>query len=303
VVERQAEPPPPSVRPASGNFGLGVMLGFAAVVLVAAGIGIAYLLTHRSAGTQVTTMTVAAVTPPKAKPPNTPARFVPIPNLLGQSFAVAQTRLDTLGFNVAERFVSSHQPEGTVVDQAPKAANRGAKGALITLVVAKAGPITTVAASTTTQHPTSTTATTIAAPTQASVPSLAGQSEQAAVTALYRNGILASLVYVPAHDPLGTVEAQAKAAGTPVAYHSHMQINLSRGPGDKANHAVPNTVGETLDQALATINSAKLRLIYVRLPVSSRAEAGKIIEQSPLAGGSAPENAQILLFLGAYGTG
>ena len=78
-----------------------------------------------------------------------------------------------------------------------------------------------------------------------------------------------------------------------------MQINISSGPGDKPSEQVPNVVGQTLQQALASINGAHLRLIYVKFPVTSRSQAGKIVQQSPLGGGHAPQNAQVLVFLGA----
>ena len=59
-------------------------------------------------------------------------------------------------------------------------------------------------------------------------------------------------------------------------------------------------MGKTLSEAVAAINGAHLRLIYVRFPLTSRSQAGTIVQQSPLAGGQAPENAQVLVFLGAY---
>ena len=43
-----------------------------------------------------------------------------------------------------------------------------------------------------------------------------------------------------------------------------------------------------------------LRLIFVKLPVTVRRQAGKIVQQSPLGGNNAPQNAQVLVFLGAY---
>ena len=59
-------------------------------------------------------------------------------------------------------------------------------------------------------------------------------------------------------------------------------------------------IGQTLQQAVAAVNGAHLRLIYVKFPVSSRSQAGKIVQQSPLAGGHAPQNAQVLVFFGAF---
>jgi beta-lactam-binding protein with PASTA domain len=34
--------------------------------------------------------------------------------------------------------------------------------------------------------------------------------------------------------------------------------------------------------------------------VSSQSQAGKIVQQSPLAGAHAPRNAQVIVYLGAY---
>ena len=53
-------------------------------------------------------------------------------------------------------------------------------------------------------------------------------------------------------------------------------------------------------EALAAVNGAHLRLLYVRFPVSSQSQAGKIVQQTPLGGGTAPQNAQVVVFLAAY---
>jgi beta-lactam-binding protein with PASTA domain len=132
------------------------------------------------------------------------------------------------------------------------------------------------------------------------MPDVTGQKEAAAVTAMGTPGILASIVFVPGTDPLGTVIQQAKPAGTTVPYHSHVQINVSRGPNDNAPATVPNVIGQTLQQAVDTLNGAKLRLIYLKFPVTSQAQAGKVVQQSPLNGGQAPENAQVVVYLGAF---
>ena len=68
-------------------------------------------------------------------------------------------------------------------------------------------------------------------------------------------------------DPLGTVTGQAKASGSTVPYHSHVQINISSGPGDKPQERVASVIGQTLQQAVTSVNGAHLRLIYVKLLV------------------------------------
>jgi beta-lactam-binding protein with PASTA domain len=162
---------------------------------------------------------------------------------------------------------------------------------------------TTTTAPTTTQAATTTPTTTAAVPAQpttATVPDVTGQKEAAAVTALGKAGLFASIVFVPGTDPLGTVLEQAKPAGTTVPYHSHVQINVSRGPNATTDATVPNVTGQTLQQAVSTLNGAHLRLIYLKVPVTSRAQAGKVVQQSPLAGAKAPQNAQVVVYLGAF---
>jgi beta-lactam-binding protein with PASTA domain len=132
------------------------------------------------------------------------------------------------------------------------------------------------------------------------MPDVSGQKEAGAAQALNQAGILASLAFVPSSDPLGSVVQQAKPAGTTVPYHSHVQINVSEGPNPATSEQVPDVIGKTLTDAVSTINAANLRLIYLKFPVASKTQAGKVVQQSPLGGAHAPQNAQVLVYLGAY---
>jgi serine/threonine-protein kinase len=349
-----------------------MLLAIVVLALAAAGVAIAYFLTHRDSSTQPATTIVISSTAPKAvaakkvavprvvglkeqpallrlaqlglrpkevyRPTKQPkgvvvsqrpkeaaevkkgsqvrlvidsgAPEVAVPDLSGRSFADAQAALDKLGLDSAKTEVTSTKPAGTVVDQAPKAGSKVTKGSSVTLSVAKAGtataaPTTTgqAAAATTTSQQQTTPTTTAAAPSQpanATMPDVTQQTEAAAVQAMSNAGILPSLVFIPGDDPLGTVEQQARSAGTTVPYRSHVQINISSGPGEKQQMQVPNVIGQTLQQAVASLNRAHLRLLYVKYPVSVRSKAGKIVQQSPLAGGKVPQNGQVLVFLGAF---
>jgi serine/threonine-protein kinase len=135
------------------------------------------------------------------------------------------------------------------------------------------------------------------------MPDVRDQKEAAAVTALGKAGVLASLVFVPSSEPLGTIVQQAKPSGATVPFHSHVQINVSRGRNDNPSATVPNVIGQTLQQAVSTVNGAHLRLIFLKFPVTSRTQAGKIVQQSPLGGAQAPQNAQVVVYLGAFKQG
>lgn len=228
---------------------------------------------------------------------------VAVPDVRGKSQSDAQAALDAAGLDSTVTQVTSTQPAGTVVDQAPAAGGKLAKGSTVTLSVAKQQAQTTSTPTTTATTPTTTATTpttTSAAPPQpktATVPDVSGQQEAAAVQALGQSGLLASLVWVPGQDPLGTVVAQGKSAGSTVPFRSHVQLNLSIGPNDNPKEPVPNVVGKTLQQAVSAMNANRLRLIYLKFPVTTQSQAGKIVQQSP-TGGSAPQNAQILVYLG-----
>jgi beta-lactam-binding protein with PASTA domain len=278
-----------------------MLLAITAIVLAGAGVAIAYFLTHRDSSSDPTTTTIvtSAGTP-------APATAKTMPRLIGKNVTTARTTLAGLDVQSAVTPTASKQQAGTVLAQSPAAGSKLTSGSTVTLVVAQASSETTASTSsgeTSTSNATTAETTTTAAPRQpatVTMPDVSSQKEQAAVQSLNSAGILPSLAFVPGRDPLGTVTGQARAAGSTFAYHSHVQINVSSGPGDKPQEQVPNVVGQNLQQAVAAVNGAHLRLIYVKFPVSSRSQAGKIVQQSPLAGGHAPQNAQVLVFLGAY---
>jgi beta-lactam-binding protein with PASTA domain len=302
--------PPPVGPPADRRIGAGMLLALGVLVLIAAGIVIAWLLTHRDSNHNPTTVVVTTV-PSTTVPPK-----VAVPRFVGMTEQDALVRAGEVGLEPKEVFKPTKAPKGVVISQNPPEGSELARGATVTLVVdsspktpttvtSTTTPTTTAATPGTTQSAT-TTPTTTAAPAQpqnATVPDVTGQKESAAVTALGDAGILASIVFVPASDPLGTVVEQAKPSGTTVPFHSHVQINLSRGPNDNSSATVPNVVDKTLQEAVSALNAAHLRLIYLKYPVTSQAQAGKVVQQSPLAGAQAPQNAQVVVYLGAYNKG
>jgi len=238
---------------------------------------------------------------------------VAVPDVVSSTQADAQAQLEKAGFKVNTATVPGPTPEGQVLAQSPAAGTKAASGSAVRINVSDAtgssggggstATATTSTGSTTGSTPTTTTTatTTTAAPKTATVPDVTAQTEAAATQAFVQAGVLASIVFVPSQDLLGQVLQQAKPAGTTVQRFAHVQINVSRGPGEKADATVPDVIGKTLDDALAAINGAKLRLIYLKLPVTSRAQAGKVVQQTPLSGARAPENGQVVVYLGAFG--
>ena len=314
----QSSTPLPVERPSDRGIGAGMLLAIVVFALVTAGVLAALLLSRRGhSSTTTVVVTRGDATSGTAATPlaSASASRRSVPDLGGLPLAQARARLAALGLRDATTPVSSGRPAGTILEQAPKPGAKLAKGSSVTLLVSAATTSTTTPASgTTTASATATTtpATTIAptrtAPTtaappppqNASMPDVTNQNEASAAQRLAQASILASVFFVPSSDPLGTVEQQAKAAGAAVPYHAHVQINVSRRPSDNPLEHVPNVIGKNLQDAISALQATKLRLIYVKLPITSRARAGTIVQQSPLVGANAPQNAQILVFLGAY---
>ena len=303
IVEGTPPPPvaPPPGPPADRRIGAGMLLGLGALALVAAGIAIAWLVTHRGDDKQTATTVVVTTAQSATVPPK-----VAVPRFVGMNEQDALVRAGQVGLQPKEVFKTTKAPKGVVISQRPPEGSELARGATVTLVVDSTAKTSTTATTQTTTQAATTAPTTTAAPPQpqtATVPDVAGQKEAAAVTAFGTAGILASIVFVPGTDPLGTVVQQAKPSGATLPYHSHVQINLSRGPNDNALVPVPNVIGKTLQDAVSALNAAHLRLIYVKYPVTSQTQAGKVVQQSPLSGAQAPQNAQIVVYLGALKTG
>jgi serine/threonine-protein kinase len=228
-----------------------------------------------------------------------------VPDVTGMKAADAKAKLTDAGLKTqTTQVTSTDQPAGTVVSQAPAAGADTARGAAVTLSVARApaggttAAQTTNAQATTSRTPTTQTTTAPPQPAAATVPDLRGATLQQATQALIDAGLLATLQYVPGDDPLGTILDQSPDAGTSAKPRSHVTVNLSAGPGQKEQETVPDASGQSLDQAVSTMNGAGLRLIFEKLPVPTRAQVGKVVEQTPAAGQTAPKNAQILVYIG-----
>jgi serine/threonine-protein kinase len=293
-------PPPPDRR-----IGAGMLLAIGAIALVAIGFVIAYLLVHRKHHNARATTVVVTTAPATTAA----AGLVTVPDVRGVQAAQATAALQSVGLTAQRTFVAAAgKPAGSVVAESPAPGTHAAKSSQVLLTIARGTTTTaqTTTAQTTTAQTTTAQATTTAAapqPTTASVPDLSGLDEVAAAQALAKAGLLTSLVFVPSQDTLGTVEGQGKQAGATVPAHAHVQVNVSTGPGTKPSETVPSVIGKTLQDALTAINGAHLRLLYLKLPVTSRAQAGKVVQQSPLGGGHAPQNAQVIVYLGAFRAG
>jgi beta-lactam-binding protein with PASTA domain len=123
------------------------------------------------------------------------------------------------------------------------------------------------------------------APKQVSVPSVTGETQAAATTALTTVGLVVGTAINQSSStvPSGDVVSENPAAGTQVNAGSAINLIVSSGPVQVAV-AVPNVMGETQAVATAAITSAGLVLGTVTTQTSSTTPSGTVISQSPAAG-------------------
>lgn len=299
------EAPLPSDVPTERGLGWGMLLALVVIALVAAGVVIAWLLTHRG-GSSNGTSTVLTQPGGRSIRPGTPM-LVAVPAVVGEQQAAAEQTLGAAGLEVTAVTVPSQAPKGAVVAQHPAATANARHGSAVRINVSAGSTATTNAhattnaqATTTAQAATTTTAPAQQQPAAASVPGVTNDELQPAVQQLATAGFRISLQYVPSDDPLGTVVAQAPQSGGSAPAGSHVTVNAASGPGHKPQETVPDLTGGSLPHAVSTANGAHLRLIYVKRTVTDHSQAGVVVDQSPAAGAHAPQNAQVLVYLGAY---
>jgi beta-lactam-binding protein with PASTA domain/predicted Ser/Thr protein kinase len=181
-----------------------------------------------------------------------------------QSRAVAL--IDGDGFEPrVRRLPNSDTRPGYVYEQDPDPGTKLPKGSLVTVLVSSGKPKVTV-------------------------PSLVGDSRDAAVAELTTRGLEARVVPVPSSRPANVVTAQDPRPGIVVVAGSSVRINVSSGPKPVA---VPNVVGLTYDIATAQLQSAGFTV--GRSDVDSNQPAGEVVDQSPPGNSTASKGSSVTL--------
>jgi eukaryotic-like serine/threonine-protein kinase len=184
--------------------------------------------------------------------------------VMGQTSTAAVARLQSDGFKTQIiRRVSARRP-GTVIGEQPVGGSKAAKGAVVVLTVA-------------------------APPTSAAVPNAVGVGQGAARDRLVAAGFQVKSVSVSSEQPVGTVVAQAPAAGEKIARGTTVRINVSKG---SATANVPSEVGQMSDAAQHDLAAKGFRPTVLQVP--SDQPTGTVVAQSP-SGGQARKGASVQL--------
>jgi beta-lactam-binding protein with PASTA domain len=184
--------------------------------------------------------------------------------VMGQTATSAVARLQQDGFKTQIiRRVSARRP-GTVVGEQPAGGSKAAKGAFVTLTVA-------------------------AAPTSVAVPNAVGVPQAEARDRLVSAGFQVKSASVYSDQPVGTVVAQAQAAGEKIARGTSVRINVSKGT---ATASVPSEVGQTSDTAQQDLAAKGFKPSILKVP--SDQPTGTVVAQSP-SGGQARKGTSVQL--------
>ncbi|GAA3722732.1 Stk1 family PASTA domain-containing Ser/Thr kinase [Streptomyces tremellae] len=160
------------------------------------------------------------------------AAKVEVPDEKGSDQDSATQDLESKGFKVDVRTVESDQDEGTVVSQDPAGGSKAAKGATITLKVAKTAQVV--------------------------VPPVTGKQVADAKSQLESIGFVVDTQEVDSDQDAGTVISQSPQGNEKAPEHSHVKLQVSKGP-QKQQVAVPTiNPGTKLGDAQNAIKGAGL---------------------------------------------
>jgi beta-lactam-binding protein with PASTA domain/tRNA A-37 threonylcarbamoyl transferase component Bud32 len=198
---------------------------------------------------------------------------VPVPDVAGQREKQALKTLRDEGLRPKVR----QRPSGTVkrglaIGTVPGAGAQLERGKPITLLVSTG-------------------------PTLVPVPSVIGQQQDAADTAIRDAGLIPNFENHDSDAPVGEVIAQNPGAGSTVKRHTTVTVVVSNGAGTAV---VPNVVGESQDQAKGDLKAAGLGVRIVKRTTTDENEDGTVLDQSPSAGTRLRRGEFVTVFVGKF---
>ena len=220
-----------------------------------------------------------------------------VPAVVGLQEAEARAELDEAELDAEVERRESSDPEGEVVDQDPEAGAQLAEGQAVRLVVSSGETETETDTDTETETVVET-ETVEEEPEQTEMPDVVGSDFREAAGTILDAGLLATSYPVDSSEPQGQVLAQNPDAATELPEGSIVRMNVSLGPGGRAEGDIPDLTGPEAAEALRTCHDAGFTCRLVERAAPDEESRGEIIDQRPAAGASAPSLTQITLFLG-----
>ena len=135
-------------------------------------------------------------------------------------------------------------------------------------------------------------------PAVVAMPLAVGADHARAAATIEALGLVADTFPVESDEPAGRVTAQFPAAGTELRRGEIVRLEVSLGPDELADLAVPDVTGPPGPVARARAREAgfTVRTLYREAP--TREEVGEVLLQRPAAGARALALSQITVFVG-----
>ena len=134
--------------------------------------------------------------------------------------------------------------------------------------------------------------------TTATLPNVLGTQHVQAGARLERLGVVVDSFPIPGSARAGTVVAQSPGPGSEVGPGSLVRLDVSLGPGERAQVAVPDVTGRPARAARSRVREAALTVQTIVRDAPSREEVGEVLAQQPAAGTLAPALSQVHLYVG-----
>jgi serine/threonine-protein kinase len=199
-----------------------------------------------------------------------------VPEVQGMTSAEAVRKLTQAGFKPATQSrPSATVPAGKVIATEPSQGVTVLAGSPVTVLVSSGPP-------------------------QVSVPEVTGESEAEARASLRGAGLRAGTITkqeAPEQAP-GTVLSQSPTAGSPVPTGEAVSLVVAKAPQEVT---VPRVVGKKQERAEGELIGAGFAAKSVTRTISSVAEVGLVLQQSPAGGRQAKQGATVTITVGALG--
>lgn len=198
-----------------------------------------------------------------------------VPRVVGMTFDAASAALDKAGFRAIKGDSRFHKttPEGIVLEQDPPAGSVQKRLAEVTLAVS-AGQST------------------------ATVPSVAGTTQQQAQIAIENAGFtFGSISQQTSDQPRGAVISSNPPAGTSLDLPATVSITLSQGP---STIQIPDFTGRTFADARSTLEQLGLHLGGTTRDTSSFMPENTVLGQAPSPGATVSAGASVTLRISRF---
>ena len=200
---------------------------------------------------------------------------VPVPFVQGRTPAAAERALRRAGLVVGGEVprASTAFPVGQVIGTSPPAAQSVAPGTTVTVFVSSGPP-------------------------KVQVPSVTGDTETAAATALAKAGFNPQVAQKQTTSaPVGTVISQSPQGGQTAPKGSNVTITVASAP---ATATVPSVKGDPVAGAISALAAAGFKVVQGLENVTNPANNGIVIRQSPGPNATAKKGSTVTIIVGHY---